>query len=132
MRVVPDIAADADPYTPYYIGETVDGEFSISSIGGTSLAAPLIAGIQAVASQHRRFSIGFANPLLYSINAHSFADVLDTPKPIRFASVGGSYTGTFNTGDTQTTTRGYDNTTGKGTPNGVTFLLSELIYPFRF
>ena len=132
MRVVPDVAALADPYTGFYIGETVDGEFGISSIGGTSVAAPLIAGIQAVASQHRIFPIGFANPLLYNINSHSFSDVLDTPKPIRFASVGGSYTGTFNTGDTQTTTPGYDNTTGRGTPNGVTFLLSELIYPFRF
>ncbi|MEO9240694.1 MAG: S53 family peptidase, partial [Jatrophihabitantaceae bacterium] len=67
MRVVPDIAAVGDPYTGFYIGESFDGPFNISAIGGTSLACPLIAGIQAVASQGRRFPIGFANPLLYGM-----------------------------------------------------------------
>ncbi|HEX4728306.1 MAG TPA: S53 family peptidase [Jatrophihabitans sp.] len=124
MRVVPDIAADADPYTGFYIGQTIDGQFGISSIGGTSLACPLIAGIQAVASQHRRFPIGFANPLLYSMHGSAFSDV----KPhsaIHFASVAGSYLGTFEAGDTQYTRYGYDNITGRGTPNGSTFVRAE-------
>jgi subtilase family serine protease len=130
MRVVPDIAAVGDPYTGFYIGETVDGSFGISAIGGTSLASPVVAGIQAVASQHRLFPIGFANPLLYNINGRSFNDIVAQPA-LHYASVGASYLGTFDVGDTQTTTRGYDNTTGRGTPNGISFLLSELIYPFR-
>jgi subtilase family serine protease len=124
MRVVPDIAADADPYTGFYIGETVDGAFGISAIGGTSLACPLIAGIQAVASQHRRFPIGFANPLLYSMHGSAFADVKPRA-PIHFASVAGGYLGTFETGDTQYTRYGYDNITGRGTPNGSTFVHAE-------
>ena len=130
MRVVPDIAAVADPYTPYYIGETVNGKFAITTIGGTSLAAPLIAGIQAVASQHRYFPIGFANPMLYSLNGFAFHDT--TAAQLHYSTPSGSYLGTFDIGDTQTTTRGYDNTTGRGTPNGVAFLLSELLHPYRF
>ncbi|MGI8668081.1 MAG: S53 family peptidase [Jatrophihabitans sp.] len=124
MRVVPDIAADADPYTGFYIGQTVGGEFGISAIGGTSLACPLIAGIQAVASQDRRFPIGFANPLLYSMRSSAFGDVVPRA-PIHFASVGGSYVGTFEAGDTQYTRYGYDNITGRGTPNGASFVTGE-------
>ncbi len=124
MRVVPDVSALADPYTPFYIGQTVDGAFSLSSIGGTSLACPLIAGIQAVASQNRRFPIGFANPLLYSMRSGAFNDVVPHA-PIHYASVSGAYLGTFETGDTQYSRYGYDNITGRGTPNGATFVKSE-------
>ena len=125
MRVVPDVAADADPYTGFYIGQTVDGQFGIGSIGGTSLACPLIAGIQAVASQNRRFAIGFANPLIYSMRAGAFSDVVPH-SPIHYASVAGSYLGTFDEGDPGLYTRyGYDNITGRGTPNGPVFISSE-------
>ena len=124
-RVVPDLAADADPYTGFYIGQTNGGEFGIGTIGGTSLACPLIAGIQAVASQGRRFPIGFANPLIYSMRSAAFQDVAPHA-PIRYASVGGSYLGTFDTGDTQSLRYGYDNITGRGTPNGVFFVGSEI------
>ena len=124
MRVVPDIAAVGDPYTGFYIGETVDGQFGISSIGGTSLSCPLIAGIQAVASQNRRFPIGFANPLLYSMGHSAYRDVVPHA-PIHFASVGAGYLGTFEAGDTQYTRYGYDNITGRGTPNGSTFVKAE-------
>ena len=37
------------------------------TIGGTSLRLPVFAGMQALASQGRRFPIGFANPLLYAL-----------------------------------------------------------------
>jgi len=124
MRVVPDIAADADPYTGFYIGQTVDGQFGLGSIGGTSLACPLIAGIQAVASQNREFPIGFANPLIYSMRDNVFDDV--TPQaPIHYASTRGSYLGTFEAGDTQYTRYGYDDITGRGTPHGKRFVLAE-------
>jgi subtilase family serine protease len=124
MRVAPDIAAVGDPYTGFYIGQTVDGTFGLSAIGGTSLSCPLIAGIQAVASQDRRFAIGFANPLLYSLGNKAFADVVPHA-PLHYASVSGGYLGTFDTGDTQATRYGYDNITGRGTPNGVNFVRSE-------
>jgi subtilase family serine protease len=124
MRVAPDIAAVGDPYTGFYIGQTIDGTFEIGAIGGTSLSCPLIAGIQAVASQDRRFAIGFANPLLYSLGNKAFTDVVPH-SPIHYASVSGGYLGTFDTGDTQATRYGYDNITGRGTPNGSTFVRSE-------
>ncbi|WP_022882390.1 S53 family peptidase [Gryllotalpicola ginsengisoli] len=123
MRVVPDIAADADPYTGMYIGETTDDGFTISSIGGTSLATPLIAGIQALAQQGRKTAIGFANPLLYSLPSTAITDV--TPHSgLHFASLAGSYLGTFDAGDTQSTARGYDDETGLGVPNS-SFITAE-------
>lgn len=126
-RVSPDIAAVGDPYTGFYIGETVDGEFGIGSIGGTSLACPLIAGIQALASQGRRVPIGFANPLLYSLPGFAFGDV--TPhSQLHYASTAGSYVGTFDVGSTQRTAFGYDNITGRGTPNGLVFLTAESFF----
>ncbi|GAB3664170.1 S53 family peptidase [Nocardioides korecus] len=125
-RVSPDVAADADPYTGFYVGYTGQGPaYAEGSIGGTSLACPLIAGIQAVAQQGRRTPIGFANPLLYSLKKQAFNDVTPQKRPLHFASALGNYTGTFETGDSQTTRPGYDDITGRGTPNGATFLAGE-------
>ena len=123
-RVAPDISAVGDLYTGFYYGRTVNGKFGIGAIGGTSLSCPLIAGIQAVASQHRPFAIGFANPLLYSLSGNAFADVVPQPS-LHYASTSGGYLGTFEAGDTQATRIGYDNITGRGTPNGVVFVKSE-------
>lgn len=55
-RVVPDIAAIADPNTGFLVGQTQtfpDGseQYSEYRIGGTSLAAPVIAAVQALAQQ---------------------------------------------------------------------------------
>jgi subtilase family serine protease len=117
MRTVPDIAADADPYTGMPRGITTDGVFALTTYGGTSLSTPLIAGIQALAQQGRSIPIGFANPLLYEVGGYGISDV--TPHPgIHFASTAGSYLGTFDAGDTQKTTYGYDDETGLGVPNG--------------
>ena len=44
---------------------------------------------------------------------------------LHFASVSGGYLGTFEAGDTQYTRYGYDNITGRGTPNGANFIKSE-------
>ena len=101
----------------------------VATTSSTRSAAPAwpprsTAGIQAVAEQNRAFPIGFANPMIYSMRANAFNDV--TPRaPLRFASVGGSYTGTFEAGDTQSSRYGYDDITGRGTPNGTTFLKAE-------
>jgi subtilase family serine protease len=85
-RVAPDISMVADPYTGYLYGETftIAGnatsdsgctpvssttEYCEGSIGGTSLASPLTAGMLAVVDQARLAAgkplIGFANPFLY-------------------------------------------------------------------
>ena len=55
MRVVPDVSADADPYTGIALGRSTlqHGRyvFSMGSIGGASLACPTMAGIEADAQQ---------------------------------------------------------------------------------
>jgi subtilase family serine protease len=74
-RAVPDIALDADPTTGFRMGMTETfpngaryGEFRE---GGTSLASPLLAGVQAVVQQGAGHSLGFANPLIYGLKAQS-------------------------------------------------------------
>ncbi len=124
-RVSPDVAAVGDPYTGYYVGETLGGVFSLDTFGGTSLSCPLFAGIQALASQHRHTPIGFANPLLYSLDSDAFRDVRPAHDPIHYASVGASYLGTFDKDTTLSTRDGYDNVTGLGTPRGSVFLQAE-------
>ena len=109
MRVAPDISAVGDPYTGFYYGQTVDGQFGIGSIGGTSLSCPLVAGIQALASQNRHHPIGFANPLLYSLPQKAFLDVVPHA-PLHFSSVAASYLGTFNVGSGSQSTAWYDHT----------------------
>lgn len=63
FRLVPDVVADANPFSgvtiTYYHNQTY-------IVGGTSLAAPIVSGIIALASQvHGKF--GFINPLIYSL-----------------------------------------------------------------
>ena len=64
MRGVPDLSADADPSTGVLVIQ--DGAFSPYVWGGTSLAAPLTAGMTAtVQSSTRFFTIGDLAPSLY-------------------------------------------------------------------
>ena len=71
MRVVPDVSALADPSTGMLVGQTTlqpNGKtyaFSLSRIGGTSVASPTFAGIEADAQQAAGRDIGFANPAIY-------------------------------------------------------------------
>jgi subtilase family serine protease len=72
MRETPDVAMDADPGTGIEIGETItapDGtttEYARALWGGTSLATPLFAAMQALAEQAQGSPIGFANPEIYA------------------------------------------------------------------
>ena len=67
-RQVPDVAANADPNTGYRV-YTVDNFDSPTwgVIGGTSLSAPLWAGFAAIINQSLGRSLGFLNPILYSL-----------------------------------------------------------------
>jgi subtilase family serine protease len=84
-RVIPDVAMVADPDTGMLIGQTVqfaDGtvKYSEFRFGGTSLSAPLFAGMQALAQQAAGVPIGFANPCLYSrFGTSAIDDITDTP-----------------------------------------------------
>lgn len=102
QRVSPDVAMDADPYTGFIFGETftIAGnaiadkgcapstkttEYCQTSIGGTSLASPLMAGVIAVMNSKRIATgeplVGFANPMLYGIGSQntgsSFKDAIN-------------------------------------------------------
>ena len=87
MRVVPDIAADADPFTGSLVGETLSpgpgqpATYQEGPGGGTSAACPLIAGMQADAQQLAGGApIGFANPAIYArYGTRAYHDVTDQP-----------------------------------------------------
>ncbi|MFJ3310100.1 protease pro-enzyme activation domain-containing protein [Streptomyces sp. NPDC086549] len=86
-RVVPDISMDGDPVTGMLIGQTVTTpnskatKYQESRSGGTSLACPLFAGMQALVQQSTDGKpLGFANPALYlRHNTPAINDVTDTP-----------------------------------------------------
>jgi subtilase family serine protease len=127
MRVVPDVGADADPET----GLAMIFRGTPVTIGGTSLACPLFVGVQALASQGRLFPIGFANPLLYVIGLTglAFHDVKAPSSPVAIMTQSGRSLLTLGQDSSLTSTKGYDDTTGLGTPNGPGLLLLEHLLP---
>lgn len=132
MRVEPDIAADADPYTGYLIGYTVPGStYQTESYGGTSLATPIIAALVAVASQGRKTPIGFANPLLYRAKTRSsILDIRPSRVPVAMAFTSNlmtslCYQSCLITTDRDTslqTGTGFDAVTGLGAPKDGRFI----------
>jgi subtilase family serine protease len=92
QRVSPDVAMIGDPYTGFIFGETftIAGnaiadqgcapstkttEYCQTSIGGTSVASPWMAGVMAVLNSKRVATgeplLGFANPFLYGIGSQN-------------------------------------------------------------
>jgi subtilase family serine protease len=142
MREVPDVAMDADPATGFRYGETFrlrGGKtgFMLSRIGGTSLSAPLFAGLEAdAAEQAGTGQLGFADPTLYSLaRTGAFHDVTDTPLGARTrvalarsewarsgSGTGGLRTSLYTLGTDGTgknalhAVQGYDDVTGLGSP----------------
>ncbi|WP_246143182.1 S53 family peptidase [Actinacidiphila oryziradicis] len=85
-RVVPDVSAVADPQTGFLVGQSQtfpDGsvQYSEYRIGGTSLASPVFAAIQALAQQAQGgVPLGFANPAIYNkYGTSAYHDVTDHP-----------------------------------------------------
>jgi len=144
VRSEPDIALDADLYTGFATGimtfpKGKPPTFIEITVGGTSMASPLLAGIIADAQQGQHTVFGFTGSVLYRLDGTTaLHDILpstsNTPGLFRgevcnvaFCGIPGlitfddqspamaSYTG-------QVTLRGYDNMTGIGTPNGQPFL----------
>ena len=138
MRAVPDIAMPGDPNTGFEVGETQvfpDGTYwDQYRIGGTSLSSPLMAGVVAVADQVNRRPLGFINPLYYRLlGTSALHDITAPSSPVaevrtdyaNFLDNTQGYLFRLRTADVQTSTlhdtRGYDNETGVGTPNGPAF-----------
>jgi subtilase family serine protease len=148
MRVVPDVSALADPSTGMLVGQTTlqpDGKtyaFSLSRIGGTSVACPTFAGIEADAQQAAGGALGFANPSIYYLDTHfaygssnaAYNDVTDHPLgPGYLAMVRNNYTNPYTKqgplltylrtlglngegADKLRAVTGYDDATGVGSP----------------
>ena len=67
-RGVPDVAADGDAETGMALVIAAgNGGYSLFPAGGTSAAAPLWAGVIALADQYAGRSLGFVNPAIYRI-----------------------------------------------------------------
>ena len=141
MRVVPDVSALADPSTGMLVGQTTlqpNGHtyaFALSRIGGTSVACPTFAGIEADAQQAAGYPLGFANPVIYlKYGTSAFHDVTDTPLgPGHLAMVRNNFTYPYVKKGPLVTylrtlgidgegsaalpaTKGYDDATGVGSP----------------
>jgi subtilase family serine protease len=145
VRSVPDISADADPYTGMAVGLLVTSRkhpaprYVQEDFGGTSVASPLVAGTVAAAQQGQSKPFGFLNPALYRLAGTSAVfDALPltgkspavdrgTACPARVCGLPAlttfddqsrnmfGYTG-------QVTLKGYDNMSGIGTPDGPNFI----------
>jgi hypothetical protein len=111
-RGTPDVAMDADPSTGVSVYDSYREGGWVNGVGGTSLAAPMWAGIISLANQGRK-NAGKGNLTnmpadIYSLSAGDFHDI----------TTGGN--GTYNAGP------GYDFVTGRGTPI-VNVLVPDLI-----
>ena len=146
LRSEPDLAASADLYTGFATGIMTfprhkSPKFIEITVGGTSEASPLVAGIIADAQQGQHTAFGFTDPALYRLNGTpALHDILPstsrTPGLFRGEVCKGNicpgrtkFLVTFDdqspamagyTG--QVTLKGYDNMTGIGTPNGPKFI----------
>ncbi len=162
-RVTPDISMVADPYTGYTVGETytISGnaiydapcspisateEYCLTTIGGTSLASPMFAGVLALVNQSRfdagKSAVGFVNPALYTMTVgpagttkSPITDVkppktptallrgyLGNPTEVRVVTMNSTITNSGKTvlegrNTSLRTTKGYDEGSGLGTPN---------------
>jgi kumamolisin len=112
MRMVPDVALDADPNSGY----AIFSQGAWQEVGGTSCAAPLWAAFTALVNQQRAINgqggLGFPNLSLYSDAESSaytvnFHDIADGSANLHFTAV-----------------KGYDLSTGWGTMIGSSLLAS--------
>jgi len=135
MREVPDVAMEGDLFAATLVGFTQSlpagsTGFAETGYGGTSVAVPLFAGIQADAQQAAGgVPIGFANPGIYQryqrLGPAAFHDITDHPDGQTFAlaidegvsdGVQGGALFTLGADWMLHATAGYDDVTGVGSP----------------
>src|SRR5579863_83457 len=103
MRTIADVSADADPGTGVYVYQSYGVPAGFYVVGGTSVSAPIIAGVYALA--------GNASTITYAKLAYTNKSHLFDVKSGANGVCGGSYL--------CTALAGYDGPTGNGTPNGI-------------
>ena len=111
-RGLPDIAADADPFTGmafYFNGQW-------TQTGGTSASTPFWAAIVAIADQMAGHALGFINPVIYKVAAsqnaqQDFRDITAGNNAVPKVSVQGFQA-----------VPGWDAVTGWGSPQASTFI----------
>ena len=116
-RQVPDVAADADPLTGYAIYDSTGGcrgQRCWGVVGGTSAAAPLWAGLIALANQAGAKQglrpAGFLNPTLYRLGSGAAgAGGTGGASPFHDITAGGNLF--------YPATPGWDYSTGWGSPD---------------
>jgi subtilase family serine protease len=107
FRAMNDVSADADPDT----GAAVyDAAYGWMQLGGTSLAAPLIAGVYGLAANASSKSYSASIPYAHVASLHDVKSGNDSPGN---ASLACSASVQCNAAT------GYDLPTGLGTPNGI-------------
>lgn len=129
MRVTPDVAMNGDLYTSVLVGMTAGGSYGESGYGGTSVASPEFAAVQADAIQARHHAIGFANPEIYARGSLGlFHDVIDQAAahhqtPLSNVADLGVVNGNlsirmvaFGQDTSLNAVKGYDDATGVGSP----------------
>jgi subtilase family serine protease len=103
-RGIADVSADADPNTGVYVYDTSISPPGWYQVGGTSLSAPIIGGVYALAGNAA--SVGFPSKIPYK-NKTALHDITTGNN----GSCGGSAICTAKIG--------WDGPTGMGTPNGI-------------
>jgi subtilase family serine protease len=123
-RVQPDVGMLGDPYTGYQVGETYGGTYAEFPVGGTSLATPLFTASIALAQQFAGRHFGAANPLIYlAAQFGGLRDIAPTHPGQAVAFPGTTATFDYHGPEnTLATARGFDDVTGLGSVNGVSFL----------
>jgi subtilase family serine protease len=141
MRVEPDVAMLADPYTGFLVGQTQalpNGTtgYGESAWGGTSLASPLFAGLQADAMQLQGHQpVGFANPAIYARFGSPTYDQVTSKSPgtkvfndfPNSTGTGTEYSVDFGNTQILKATAGFNDVTGVGTPTPL-YLWSHLLW----
>jgi subtilase family serine protease len=120
-RGVPDVALSASELAGAIVYISFRGlPAGYQIIGGTSWASPLFAGIVAVADQVAGRHLGFINPMLYELEAHNSAGIVDITSgnnTVTFAQDGSMHTVAG-----YRATKGYDLASGLGTIKGAPFV----------
>jgi kumamolisin len=131
FRNVPDVSVVADPATGVAVYSQLNGGWNV--VGGTSVGAPLWAGLYSVANGNSVAlgwgNLGFANPTLYALGESNTVGVNGIITP-GFIDVIDGTNGNANLYRKAgfTAGPGYDNTTGMGSPDANNLMIDVTLY----